>query len=115
VIRDHDVLGDRPGARQAALLPGEVRAGEGSHHAGHGTGGGQVDPGDPRVRVRAAGEGHVQHAGQLDVVGPVRLAGDQARVLLADAGPAHLGPGPDLGVGAHEVTPAWAAGEDGAA
>jgi hypothetical protein len=112
VVRDHGVLGDRPGARQAALLAGEVRAGEGGHHAGHGPGGGQIHPGDPRVRVRAAGEGHVQHAGQLDVIGPVRLAGDQPRVFLADAGPADLGRGLDLGVGAHEVAPAWVAGED---
>ena len=30
----HDVLGDRPGARQAALLVGEVGAGERGDHAG---------------------------------------------------------------------------------
>ena len=44
---------------------------------------GDVDPGDPGVRHRAAQERHVQHAGELDVVGPVGPAGDEPGVLLA--------------------------------
>src|SRR5262249_5017563 len=58
-----------------------------------------VDPGDPGVRDGAAGHRQVEHAGELDVVGPPRPAGDQPGVLLAPAGPAHLagaGRGVDL-------------------
>ena len=87
VGRDHDVRGDRPGARQAALLVGEVGAGERGDDAGSAAGGADVHRGDPRVRERAAQEGHVQHAGQADVVGPVGLAGDQSGVFLAERAP----------------------------
>ena len=93
VRRDEDVRRHRPRARQAALLGGEVGAGEGGDHAGLVERAADVDPGDLRVRVRAAQEGHVQHAGQLDVVGPVGLAGDQLGVFLAQPGPADLGGG----------------------
>src|ERR1022692_1220878 len=78
---DHDVRGDRPGARKAALLAGEVGAGERRDHAGDLPGGADVHRGDLRVRIRAAQESHVDHAGQGDVVGPVGLAGDEPGVL----------------------------------
>ena len=91
VRRDDDVRGDRPGARQAALLVGEVRAGERGDHAGDLERAAHVDAGDPGVREWAAHEGDVQHPGQDDVVGPVGLAGDQPGVLLAGTGPAELG------------------------
>ena len=44
-----------------------------------------------RMRERAAQERDVQHPGQLDVVGPVGLAGDQTLVFLAQARLAELG------------------------
>ena len=63
------------------------------------------------MRVRAAGEGEVEHAGQDDVVGPAGASGDEPGVLLA------LAPLPDLrgsGVGAvvdggHRAPPVSAA------
>ena len=110
VRRDHDVRGDRPGAGQAALLGGEVRAGVGGDHARLVPGRADVHRGDPGVRVRAAEEGDVQHPGQRDVVGPVGLAGDEALVFLAQAGLAEFG---GFGLGClgrgHSLTPAWAA------
>ncbi len=68
-----------------------------------------VDPGDPRVRERAAQDLHVQHAGQVDVVGVVALAADEPAVLdplTARAHPADLdfvqrlrhGPSPSSGL-----------------
>ena len=64
------VRGDRPRARQVALLVGEVRAGEDGDDAGAALGLGGVDRGDRGVRDRAAQDREVQHAGQGDVVGP---------------------------------------------
>ena len=57
-----------------------------------------IDLLDPRVRVRAAHDVHVQHPGQLDVVDVVALAADEARVFLALHGVTHaadfcIGPG----------------------
>src|SRR5262249_61373871 len=49
-------------------------------------------------RDGAGAHRHVEHAGELDVVGPPRPAGDQPGVLLAPAGPAHLA-GAGRGVG----------------
>ena len=89
---DH-VLGDRPGARQAALFVGHVAAGERGHHAGLAQRRRDVDPGDPGVRQRAAQDRQVQHAGQGDVFRPHRTAGDQPRVLLALARGADLAGG----------------------
>ena len=111
VRRDHDVRGDRPGAGQAALLVGEVRAGVGGDDARLAAGRADVHRGDPRVRVRAAQEGDVQHPGQRDVVGPVGLAGDQALVFLAQAGLADFACCRLRGLGlcGHSLTPAWAA------
>src|SRR5262244_2411525 len=57
---------------------------------------------------RAAHEGHVEHPGQGDVVGPVRLAGEQPGILLAEACPALFGLR-CLGVRGHEVALASAA------
>ncbi len=79
---------DRPGARQRAVLPLQVRAGERRDHAGLRERSGHVDARDARVRHGAAQHGHVEHAGQLHVVGPRRLARDQPRVLLAQHDPA---------------------------
>ena len=46
-----------------------------------------VDRHDPRVCVRAAQHGPVQHAGQLDVVDIGAAAAEETRVLLADLRP----------------------------
>ena len=111
VRRDHDVRGDRPGAGQAALLGGEVRAGVGGDHPRLVPGRADVHRGDPGVRVRAAEERDVQHPGQRDVVGPVGLAGDEALVFLAQARLAELS-GFRLGylsLRGHSLTPACAA------
>ena len=109
VIRDHDVGGDRPGARHAALLVGQVGAGEGGDDAGHAPARRSTSTHVIlRVRVRAAHERHVQRAGQGDVVGPVGLAGDQLGVFLAQARPAELG-GPRRDRLGHGRTPACAA------
>src|SRR6478672_12895789 len=98
---------DRPAARQAGLLA-EVRGGEGGDHTGHLLSRADVHRRDPRMRERAADEGHVQQAGQHDVVGPVGLAGEQPGVLLAGARLAEFGRR-GLGFGGHGVTPASAA------
>jgi hypothetical protein len=42
-----------------------------------------IDRADARMRVRAAHEGRVQHAGELDVVDEERASGEQAGVLVA--------------------------------
>ncbi len=48
---------------------------------GHRLGGAGVDRANVGVGVRAAEDGEVRHAGQLDVVEVAALAGDEARVL----------------------------------
>ena len=64
----------------AALISRPVRTAmtPGSFSRGRG-----VDALDAGVGVRAAHEGHVGHAVELDVVDVGALAGDQARVLAA--------------------------------
>ena len=90
--RGHHVLGDRPRARQAALLGVEVGAGEHRDDAGRGLGGRGVERGDPRVREGAAQDGQVQHARQRRCCRSTGAAGDQVLVLLAPARLADLEP-----------------------
>ena len=90
VIRLHHVVGDRPRARQAALLVGEVRAREGGHHARAAHRTRHVDRGDLRVCHRAPQDREMEHPGQHKVVGPRGLPGDQPAILLAQAGAAEL-------------------------
>ncbi len=82
VVAHDDVVGDRPHARGAGQL-GEVGAGVDGHDAVGREGGRGVDVRDPGVGHGAAQHGHVQRAGQLDVVGPVGATGEETRVLLA--------------------------------
>ncbi len=84
------VGGDRPCRDEAALLLGHVGAGEHRDDVRGLLGLGCVDRGDPGVGERAAHHRQVQHAGELDVVGPAGASGDQPLVLLADAGLADL-------------------------
>ncbi|SCD60345.1 hypothetical protein GA0115245_11005 [Streptomyces sp. di188] len=91
MVRVHHVLGHRPRARQRSHPLREIASRERGHHAREFQGVGDVDALDARVRHGAAQDRQVQHPGGLDVVGPVRLAGEQPRVLLAQPRPAHLG------------------------
>jgi hypothetical protein len=65
----------------------ERRAGDDGVHLRVRLGLGGVDRHDPRVRVRAAQDRAVEHAGQLDVVDVVAVAADEAHVLLAEHAP----------------------------
>ena len=85
------VGGDRPRRDVDALDVGDVRAGEHRDDPRGALGLGGVDGVDGRVGEGAADHREVQHARELDVVGPLRAAGDEPLVLLAPAG------GPDLG------------------
>ena len=71
-------------------------------------GGGGVDRHDPGVRVRAAQDRAVQHAGQVDVVDVAALAADEADVLLAEhaaeADRVAGGAGGNCGIG-HDAAP----------
>jgi hypothetical protein len=73
-------LGQEPAAGQR-VDPGHVLAGEDGDHAGMRLGLGDVDAADLRVAVRAPHERGIGHAGKLEVVGVVALAGDEAGVL----------------------------------
>ena len=73
-------LGQEPAAGQR-VDPGHVLAGEDGDHARMRLGLGDVDAADLRVGVRAPHERGIGHAGQLEVVGVVALAGDEAGVL----------------------------------
>ncbi len=64
----------------------QVIGGQDRHHARHGEGLGLVDGLDARMGVRAAHDGPVQHARQLDVIDVGSLAADEAGVLLAQSG-----------------------------
>ena len=79
------VLGvDHPAADQAAQLGGRhVVAGEDADDARHLLGLGRVDLIDGGMRVGAAHEVSVGLLGQVDVVGVVALAGEEAMVFLA--------------------------------
>jgi hypothetical protein len=65
-VRRHlDVFGDGPGAGKASRpVVGEVRAGERRHEALRRASAIEVDALDPRVRVWAADDGHIDHARQ---------------------------------------------------
>src|SRR5204863_2795294 len=72
----------RPGVRQGVVVH-EVLAGVHADDAGHPLGARCVDRADVGVGVRAAKDGRVDHARQLDVVDVVALAPDEARVFLS--------------------------------
>lgn len=63
------------------LQRGGVGRGENGVHTGHRAGGGDVDPGDARVRLRAAQKRCLQGSGHPDVVDKPALAAQQAIVL----------------------------------
>ena len=60
----------------------EVLAGDDGHDAGHRQRFRGVDVQDLGVRVRAAHDVEVEHAGQVDVVDVVSFAPDEARIFL---------------------------------
>ncbi len=93
--RHLDVIGDRPDAGDRTVEVAELLGAVGGHDVRLLQGGGDVDIGDLGVGHRAAQDRHVQGSGQLDVVGPVGLAMQQARVFLTAQRPAH---GSGLGV-----------------
>ncbi len=71
--------------RRQPAEPGrlEILAGDDGFHAGHRQRGRAVDIDDLRVRVGAAHDRHVQHAGEAQVVDVIALALEEARILLA--------------------------------
>ena len=95
--RHLDVVRHRPHAGDRAVEVAEILGGEGGHDVGALEGGGHVEIRDLGVGHGAAQDRHVQRAGQLDVVGPVGLSVEQARVLLAAERPTH-----GIGVGVSE-------------
>ena len=95
-----DVVGHRPHAGDRTVEVAEVLGGEGSYDMGPLEGGSDVEVRDLGVGHGAAQDRHVQRARELDVVGPVGLAVEQARVLLPAQRPAHrIGVGIRQGVG----------------
>ena len=62
---------------------GQVGEGDYRMHAGYGERSAFVDIAEPGVRVGAAHEGRVQHAGDLDVVDEAAFAAQQRGVFLA--------------------------------
>lgn len=84
----HDAVGERIALDLGRVDAGqdgvgvglELLAGEHVVHARHGQGSGGVDRDDPGVGVGAGDDGHVQHAGQLDVGGVAALADDEVAV-----------------------------------
>ena len=100
------VLGHRPGARHRRLpVVAQVGAGEHGDDALGGRRSRRVDRDDPRVRVRAADDGHHDRAREVDVVDVGAPAAEQRIVLLA------LERGADVTClgGAHDALPAAAA------
>ena len=77
-----DVVNNWPHTRGSGLAR-EVGTGVDVDNTLGGLGCAGVDAGDFGVRDRAAQEGHVQRAGELDVVGPVRASGNEAGIFLA--------------------------------
>ena len=73
----------REGARERVDRIAQIGAGDHVDHAGEGPRRGSVDVVDAGVGVGAAQDGHVRHAGELDVVEVLAVACDQARVFLA--------------------------------
>ena len=102
--RWHDrVVRHGPHAQDVGVHVAQARCVIGSHDSRHGERAGQVDLDDAGVRHRAAHQAHVHGARQLDVVGPVRAAVEELRVLLATDRAADRVPGlEDLG---HFVPP----------
>ena len=96
---------DRPGTGQAALLVGQVCAGQHRDDVRRSLSRAGLDVGDLGVRERAAHQRDVQHAREGEVVGPAGPTGDQALVLLAATITADLGDGGIL-YGGHLVPPA---------
>ena len=81
VVRDLDVLGDRPDERQPSDL--QVGGRVDADHARHRRRGGGVDRVDGGVDVRRADHGHPHHPGEGVVVDVARLSGEELGVLLA--------------------------------
>ena len=104
------VLRHRPGAGQTGLpVVCEIGAGERGDDALRGARRGNVDALHPGVRVRAADDGHPDHARERDVVDVRSAPPEQGRVLLALDARADVLRRLGLGGGAHDVTPAAAA------
>ena len=105
VLRDLDVVGDRPHARhRVGPFVAQVRAAERSDDTLHRARALHVDAGDAGVRVRAAHEPHPERAGNHDVVDEAGLTGEQRGVFPAAHRRAHdRARGRDLG-GGHNVT-----------
>ena len=73
--------GDRAAFEVRLVVDADDLAGaDDGEHAGRGRGGAEVDPLDPRPRVRAAQDRALEHPGELDVA---RVAGLAARLLVA--------------------------------
>ena len=64
-------------------LGGDFLAGDRTHHAGQGFGGGGVHADDAGMRIGRAHEAEIEHLVQLDVVGELAAAAQQAVFLLA--------------------------------
>ena len=97
-------VGDGPGAGYRVEHAFNVCARVHGQHAGCAFGRVGVYAADASMSMRAAQDGGVYHAGELDVVGVRGLAGDQARVLAPpDAGTENTGSHSGL------QPPCWAA------
>src|SRR6185503_5489804 len=68
-----------------------VRAGEHAGDAGECGGRARVEGDDAGLRVRAAQHGHVEEAGQAEIVDEAAAARDEADVFLHRQRPAHPG------------------------
>ena len=64
----------------------DVRAGDDGDHAGRLAGGGDVDGGDPRMRVGAPDERHVEEPGERQVVGVAAGAHEERAVFAPPHG-----------------------------
>ena len=90
VDREREVLGrlhvrrHGPCARHRTPRVAEVGAAVRGDHAGHAERGRQVDAADVRVGVGAAHERDRQRAGDREVVGVLRLAGEERGIFLAE-------------------------------
>ena len=78
--------GDQPAAGQAVHLAFQVLAGEHPCDAGHRLRPRHFDAADHRVRMRRAHEHGIALVRQVDVVGVLARAGDEAQVFLAPHG-----------------------------
>ncbi len=108
VVRRHlDVLGHRPGARERPLpVLHQVGTGEGRDHPFCRTRLVEVHAHDPRVRIGAPDDGHVDGAREGEVVDERPPASKERRVFLAlDGGSDEHGRSLD---GGHDATPAAA-------